>query len=81
MIGTNSNLAQAVDQAVLERRNLCDKTGTHIVADDLTHACSHSENTGEIDVLVKDNVFYKRCNLPFCPLKSEINNHVAAIRS
>jgi hypothetical protein len=79
MPNADPELAWAVRQAMTKRRSTCDQSGTHIIADDLTHVCSHIKNTGEIDVLIKDNVFYKRCNLPFCPHKDEVHAQATAI--
>jgi len=79
MLKTDPNYSWAMWQALSKRRNLCDKGGVHIINHDLTHACAHKENTSKTDILIKDNVFYKRCNLPLCPLKNEVYDQVAAI--
>jgi len=73
---------QAVWQAWNEQRDgVCDQNGIHILDEDCKHGCSHSENTGNIFVLHRGTVKFRRCNIFFCPHAVKVNKRANEIQA
>jgi len=70
----------AVWQAWNEQRNdICDPNGVHILDEDCKHGCSDPKNVGNVSVLRRGPVSFKRCNIFFCPHGIKVNRRAKAI--